>query len=187
MRLTATTRKTNVDTTTIIILVGVAVAMTALRLRYRRFDLRNAALPLGLAAFLGYRYVLGAPTTGSDMDLYLIGGTAGVTLGLLAGTLTSLRPDARAGGMLVKGSLVSAGIFLALIAARLGFAYYAEHGGYAQVRQFCIDHAITSRAAIEAALMLPVVTNVLVRLGLVLARVSYVSVRSGSVRPAFAR
>jgi hypothetical protein len=176
-----------VDTTTIISLVGVALAMTALQLRYRRFDLRNAALPLGMAAFLGYRYVLGAPTAGSDMDLYLIGGTVGVALGALAGMLTTLRPDARAGSLLVKGSLVSAGIFLALIAARLGFAYYAENGGYAQVRQFCLDHAITGKAAIEAALMLPVVTTVLVRLGLVLARVAYVSTRAGSLRPAFAR
>jgi len=177
----------NVDTTTIIVLVGVAVAMTALQLRYRRFDLRNAALPLAMAAFFGYRYVLGAPTAGNDTDLYGIGGAVGVALGLPAGALSSLRPDARSGGMLVKGSLFSAGIFLALIAARLGFAYYAENGGYAAVRQFCIDHAITSKAAIEAALMLPVVTNVLVRLGLVLARVTYLSARLGNVRPAFAR
>jgi hypothetical protein len=121
------------------------------------------------------------------MDLYLIGGTLGVALGLLAGTLTRLCRDARTGAMLVKGSLISAGIFLALIAARLGFAYYAENGGYGQVRQFCIDHAITSKAAIEAALMLPVVTNILARLVVVLARVTYAYAHASGLRPSFAR
>jgi hypothetical protein len=173
------------DVTTITILVGVALFMTALQLRYRRFDMRNAVYPLAVATFMWYRYVQGAPTGGSDMDLYLIGGTIGIVLGLLAGTLSNLRPDAATGTMLVKGSAISAGIFLALIAARLGFAYYAENGGYAQVRQFCIDHAVTGKPAIEAALMLPVVTNVLARLALVLARVT--TARSGGLGASFAR
>lgn len=174
------------DTTTIIILVGVGLFLAIQQLRYRRFGLRTLALPIVLAGVLWYAYVQGAPTIANDMDVYLVCGAIGAVLGLVGGVLSSMRRDEESGTWLVKGGAVYAGLLLALIAGRLGFAYYAENGGYAQVRQFCIDHAISGQAPIVAALMLMVITTILARLVVVLVRLGYSSTRPGALRTSFA-
>jgi hypothetical protein len=175
------------DTTTIIILVGVGVLLAVQQMRYRRVSLRTLALPIAVAVVLWYAYVQGAPTIGNDMGLYLICGAIGAVLGLVGGVLSSMHRDEATGVWLVKGGAVYAGLLLALIAGRLGFAYYAENGGYAAVRQFSIDHAISGQAPIVAALMLMVVTTILARLVVVLARLGYSSTRPGTLGTSFAR
>lgn len=174
-------------TPTIIILVGVGLLLAMQQLRYRRVSVRTLALPIVVAGVLWYAYVQGAPTIGDDMDLYLICGAIGAALGLVGGVLSSVRQDEAGGAWLVKGGAVYAGLLLALIAGRLGFAYYAENGGYAQIRQFSIDHAISGQAPIVAALMLMVVTTILARLVVVLARLGYRATRSGTLEAVYAR
>jgi hypothetical protein len=175
------------NTTTIIVLVGIGLFLSIQQMRYRRFGLRTLALPMVFAVVLWYAYVQGAPTIGSDMDLYLICGAIGAALGLVGGVLSSVRRDEATGTWLVKGGAVYAGLLLALIAGRLGFAYYAENGGFATVRQFSIDHAISGQAPIVAALMLMVVATILARLVVVLARLGYNSIHLGALRTSFAR
>jgi hypothetical protein len=175
------------DTQSIIILVAVSLLLTAQQLRYRPFGVRTLALPLVFAAVLWYAYVQGAPTIANDMGLYIICGAVGVALGLVGGALSSMRRDAATSAMLVKGGAVYAGLLVALIAGRLAFAYYAENGGVAQVRQFSIDHGISGQAPIVAALMLMVVTTILARLAVVLARMLYGSSHSTSLGTSFAR
>jgi hypothetical protein len=175
------------DTTTIIILVAVGLLLSVQQLRYRRFGVRTLALPIVFAVVLWYAYVQGAPTIGNDIDLYLICGAIGAVLGLVGGVLSSMRRDQATGAWLVKGGAVYAGLLLALIGGRLGFAYYAENGGYAAVRQFSIDHAISGQAPIVAALILMVVTTILARLAVVLVRIGYSSAQSGSLETSFAR
>src|SRR5271165_5620268 len=94
------------DTTTIIILVGVGLLLTVQQLRYRRLGLRTLALPIAVAAVLWYAYVQGAPTIANDMNLYLICGAIGAALGLVGGVLSSLRSDTATGELLVKGGAV---------------------------------------------------------------------------------
>jgi hypothetical protein len=175
------------NTWTIIILVAVGVLLSVQQLRYRRFGLRTLALPIGFAVVLWYAYVRGAPTIGNDVDLYLICGAIGAALGVVGGVLSSMRRDKATGAWLVKGGAVYAGLLVALIAGRIGFAYYAENSGAAQVRQFSIDHAISGQAPIVAALILMVVTTILARLAVVLVRVGYSSAQSDSLGASFAR
>jgi hypothetical protein len=175
------------DTTTIVILVAVGVLLSLQQLRYRRFGVRTLALPIVFAVVLWYAYVQGAPTVANDMDLYLICGAIGAALGVVGGVLSSMRRDEAGGALLVKGGAVYAGLLVALIAGRIGFAYYAEGGGAAQVRQFCIDHGISGQTPIVAALMLMVITTILARLVVVLTRLGYGSARSESLGTSFAR
>jgi hypothetical protein len=121
------------------------------------------------------------------MDLYLICGAIGAALGVVGGVLSSVRRDEAGAAWLVKGGVVYAGLLVALIAGRIGFAYYAENSGAAQVRQFSIDHGISGQAPIVAALMLMVITTILARLVVVLARLGYSSSRSESLGTSFAR
>jgi hypothetical protein len=174
------------DTTTIVILVGVGLLLATQQLRYRRFGVRTLALPLVFAVVLWYAYVQGAPAIANDMDLYLICGAIGAALGLVGGVLSRVRHDAPKGVWLVKGGGVYAGLLVILIAGRIGFAYYAENSGAAQVRQFCIDHGISGQAPIVAALMLMVIATILARLAVVQVRLGYRSSRSGSLETSFA-
>jgi hypothetical protein len=174
------------DTSTIIILVAVGVLLSVQQLRYRRFGLRTLTLPIGFAVVLWYVYVWGAPTVANDLDLYLICGAGGGVLGLVGGVLSNIHRDEAGGAWLVKGGVVYAGLLVALIAGRIGFAYYAENSGAAQVRRFSIDHGISGQAPIVAALMLMVITTILARLVVVLVRLGYSSARSDSLRASFA-
>jgi hypothetical protein len=175
------------NTTTIIILVGVGLLLAIQQLRYRRFGWRTLTLPIVFAVVLWYAYVQGAPTIANDMDLYLICGAIGAAFGVVGGVLSSVRHDEASGAWLVKGGAVYAGLLLALIAGRLVFAYYAENGGAAQVRQFSIDHGISGQSPIVAALMLMVVATILARLVVVLARLGYSSSRSARLGTLVAR
>jgi hypothetical protein len=165
------------DTTTIIILVGTGLFMTAQQLRARQFGLRLVALPIAVAVALWYYFLKGAPTLANDPDLYLICGGIGAAIGLLGGALTGVRREPGTGALVVQGSVVYAGLFLALLGSRLAFAYLVQHGWRSQVVQFCIDHRITGQAPIVAALMLMIVATIVARVAVVLGRVAVVSAR----------
>jgi hypothetical protein len=168
------------DTPRIIILCGLGLFLSAQQLTYRRFGLRLVAVPLAMAAGFWYFFVQGAPTLYNDMDLYLICGAVGAAIGLLGGILGSLRREPGTGALWVKGGVVYTGLFVLLLGARLAFAYLAEHGWHQQVVQFCLDHHITGQAPIEAAVMLMLVTTILARLAVLLARVASSQAATGT-------
>jgi hypothetical protein len=169
------------SSTEIAVLVALGLVLIVTQVRTRPFGLRMLVVPMGVAGWLGYDYVYGAPTLANDLHLYLIAGAVGAGIGLLGGALTALRREPGAGAVLVRGSWIYVGLLVALLGARLAFAYYAEHGGAAQVRQFCIDHQITGQAPIVAALMLMIVATVLARAAVLLGRVALVSARPTGV------
>jgi hypothetical protein len=169
------------SSTEIAVLVALGLVLIVSQVRTRPFGPRMLAVPVGVACWLGYGYVYGAPTIANDLHLYLVAGATGAGIGLLGGALTVVQVDPGAGVVLVRGSWIYAGLLAALLGGRLAFAYYAEHGGAAQVRRFCIDHQITGQAPIVAALMLMIVATILARAAVLLGRVALLSARPGGM------
>lgn len=156
--------------TTIGILVAVGLLLIANQLRVRPFGARMLAVPLAFGGYLAYEYVYGAPTIANDTTLYVAAGLAGAAVGLLGGALAAVWRDDRGSQVMVRGGVAYAAILVALIAARLAFAWAADNAWKAQVVRFCIDHEITGQAPIVAALMLMLVATIAVRTLVLLAR-----------------
>lgn len=169
------------STTEIAVLVAVGLVLIVTQVRTRPFGPRMLAVPVGVAVWLGYAYVYGAPTIANDLHLYLIAGAAGGGIGLLGGALTQVRREPGAGTLLVRGSWIYAGLLVALLGARLAFAWAATNAWRSQVVQFCIDHQITGQTPIVAALMLMIVATILARTAVLLGRVAMVSARPTGV------
>ncbi len=167
--------------TEIAALVAVGLVLIANQVRTRPFGLRMLAVPVGVSGWLGYDYVYGAPTVYNDLHLYLIAGAVGAGIGLLGGALTGVRREPGTGMLLVRGSWIYAGLLVALLGARLAFAWAANNAWRSQVVQFCIDHQITGQIPIVAALMLMIVATILARAAVLLGRVAVVSARPTGV------
>jgi hypothetical protein len=169
------------STTEIAVLVALGLVLIVSQVRTRPFGLRMLAVPVGVACWLGYGYVYGAPTISNDLYLYLIAGAVGAGVGLLGGTLTEVQREPIGGTLLVRGSWIYAGLLVALLGARLAFAWAANNAWRSQIVQFCIDHQITGQTPIVAALMLMIVATILARTAVLLGRVAMVSARSSGV------
>jgi hypothetical protein len=144
--------------TEIALLVTMGLTVIVLQLRAREFGLRTLAIPLAVGGWLSYSYIYGAPTLYSDPTLYAIAGLVGAAVGVVGGTLASIWRDGNR--IMVRGSAVYAGLLVALVGARLAFAWAAQNAWQVQIRQFCIEHQITGQAPIVAALMLMLVATI---------------------------
>ncbi|HWE63636.1 MAG TPA: hypothetical protein VHB98_18130, partial [Chloroflexota bacterium] len=152
--------------TEIAVLVALGLVLIVNQVRTRPFGLRMLALPVGVAGWLGYDYVYGAPTIANDLRLYLIAGAVGGGIGLLGGGLTAVHRAPGTGTLLVRGSWIYAGLLVVLLGARLAFAWATNNAWRSQVVRFCIDHQITGQTPIVAALMLMIVATILARTAL---------------------
>jgi hypothetical protein len=147
----------------------VLIAIVIRQVRESRLDLRAVLLPVGICVFVCSHYLKALPTDGND--LLLIGGFAavGVLCGAVSAAATRVRSD---GGdhALIKAGWVAAGIWVASMGFRLGFAIWSSHGGSDDLTRFSIEHHITGGDAWTDALVLMAMGEVFVRTGLLVLR-----------------
>lgn len=151
------------DSTEVIAFVGIAAAIIITQLGHHPVTLRRFLLPLGIVGIVAYHYLQRLPTSGGALDFELILTITGVLFGLLASALMRIDRDQQTGKLILHAGLLYAALWIAVFGGRLAFAWAATHVWQQQVRQFAIDHAITSNAAWTDAFVLMAVAMVLAR------------------------
>lgn len=168
-------------TTTDWIIDIVLVLIVVRQLREERLTRRFVLIPAAIVWFTAHSYLHGLPSAGND--LVLIGGCvlAGATLGLAGGLLTKVRGEG--GHAFVKAGPAAAALWIGSMTARLGFIVWITHGsGPAHLASFSRAHAITGADAWQTALVLLALSEVVVRIGVIVARGFRAAERSRTAR-----
>ena len=135
-------------------------------------------VPVAIIGFAAKNYLHSIPTAGNDLALIALFTGVGVVFGLLGGLLTRVR--ARAGKVYIKATAGAAGLWVASMGFRLGFAVWSSHAsGAAHLTSFSVAHHITTGQAWVTALILMAFGEVVVRLGTIGVRAWALSAHSG--------
>jgi len=137
------------------------VLMVIKQARERRLECRALVIPLVLVFFVAQQYLHTIPTSGSDLLLIGLLAGAGVSLGLLSGFATQVRPGGD-GLALARVGWIAGGLLVAGICSRMVFAFVVTHGAEPAIRSFSIAHQI-SAAAWPVALVSMAICEVTVR------------------------
>jgi len=131
----------------------------------RRFVL----LPAGIVAYTASNYLASVPNVGHNW-LYL-GGllTLGVALGVAGGFTTHVR--AADGTAYARAGLAAASLWITSMSARMGFLVWITYGsGKSWLRDYSVAHHITTADVWQTGLVLLALSEVIVRLGIIVAR-----------------
>ena len=134
-----------------IINLVVLTAVLEADLGRRRITWFRLARPLVLAGAIIAFYLKGVATSGGGLTLELALAGAGVGLGLLAGTIFGVYRDA-AGWPRSRAGFGYAALWVAVIGARVGFAYATSHSR--SVQAWLGTHQITSAALTDALIFM---------------------------------
>lgn len=137
------------------------IVMVCLQARERRLDRRALVIPLVLLFVVAQQYLHTIPTTGNDLVLIGLLVGAGLSLGLLSGFATHVRPGSD-GIALARVGWVAGALLVAGISSRVVFAFVVTHGAEPAMRSFSIAHQI-SAAAWPVALVSMAICEVTVR------------------------
>ncbi|MEV7319839.1 hypothetical protein [Streptomyces sp. NPDC093970] len=147
----------------------VLILVVIKQMREERLTAFRLLLPLGLITWVATSYLHDIPTAGNDLALIATFAGIGVACGVGGGLLTRVR--LADGHVRVKASLGAAALWVLSMGFRLGFAVYTSHtAGETRIAHFSADHDITSGQAWVAALVLMAVSEVVVRLGIIVLR-----------------
>ena len=164
-------------------IIDIALVLIVFRqLREERISKATFIVPLAMITFAAKNYLHGIPTAGNDLVLIALFTGVGVVFGLFGGLLTRVRT--LQGRVHIKATAGAAGLWVASMGFRLGFAVWSTHpSGQAHLASFSADHRITSGQAWVDALILMAFGEVVVRLGTIGIRALILSsrgVRSGA-------
>ncbi|MCZ0983318.1 hypothetical protein O1L60_41480 [Streptomyces diastatochromogenes] len=133
------------------------------QLRESRLDRTSYLIPLGIVAFVAYRYLDTVPTDGNDLVLIAALVAFGTVLGIAAGVCTRIR--SHGGQLYIKAGVAAAGLWVLGMGTRMAFQLWVGHGGGADdVARFSAVHRITSEQAWVAAFVLMALAEVVTRL-----------------------
>ncbi len=118
----------------------------------------------------------GVATSGNGLLLELAAIAAGLALGMLAASLMSVFADQRSGQVTSQAGLPYALLWIAVVGARIYFAYGAQHVFTAQLGQWMITNHVTVNALTDGLIFLSV-AMLLARTGTLAARVRRVGAR----------
>ncbi|WP_439678382.1 hypothetical protein [Embleya sp. MST-111070] len=146
----------------------VLVLIVFRQLREDRLDRKTFLIPLGIVAFVAWKYLDTIPTAGNDTVLIGALMAIGAALGVAGGIFTRIR--SAGGHLLIKAGAVSAVLWVVGMGARMGFQVWVDHGGADDVARFSLDHHITSGQAWVAAFVLMALTEVVTRVATIFVR-----------------
>lgn len=158
-------------------IIDIALVLIVFRqLREEAISKATFIIPIAMISFAAKNYLHGIPTAGNDLVLIALFTSVGVVFGLLGGLLTRVR--AKQGGIYIKATAGAAGLWVASMGFRLGFAVWSSHpSGAAHLTSFSINHHITGQAWVTA-LILMAFGEVIVRLGTIAVRAWILHTRS---------
>jgi hypothetical protein len=155
-------------TTTEYLLNAAFVLLVLRQAKERELDRRSVIVPLVLMFFVGSQYLHTLPTAGNDLILIVGLAAVGLTLGVLGGFATQVRPGDK-GVALARVGWIAGGLLVLGIGARMAFAFAIGHGFEPAVRGFSIAHQIGA-AAWPVALVLMALIEVGSRIAVVQVR-----------------
>ncbi len=159
-------------------LISLALVSLVLRqLRARPLTAAGLLWPLPLVLYAALTNLRALPT-GAGLDFTLLLGLIGLGLGLLCGLFT--RVYAGKGAVLARATGLAAALWIVGVGSRLGFAFYAEHGGGAAIARLS-DQLHLTQGAWVAGLLLMSLAEVLGRSATLLWRRALV--RREQLRP----
>jgi hypothetical protein len=159
-------------------IIDIALVLIVFRqLREEAISKATFIIPIAMISFAAKNYLHGIPTAGNDLILIALFTGVGVVFGLLGGLLTRVR--AKQGGIYIKATAGAAGLWVASMGFRLGFAVWSSHSsGAAHLTSFSVNHHITTGQAWVTALILMAFGEVIVRLGTIAVRAWILHTRS---------
>ncbi|MEU9149353.1 hypothetical protein AB0D59_02075 [Streptomyces sp. NPDC048417] len=151
-------------------IIDVALILVVIKqMREERLTAFRLLLPLGLITWVATSYLHDIPTAGHDLSLIAAFAGIGIACGVAGGLLTRVRfAD---GHVRVKATLGAAALWVLSMGFRLGFAIWTSHpSGESRIAHFSATHHITGGQAWVAALVLMAVSEVVIRLGIIVVR-----------------
>ncbi len=151
-------------------LIDIGLIFIVLRqLRWGQIDKRFIALPVVIVVVVARSYLHAIPTRGNDVLLVGACVIVGGLLGLAGGLVTKIavrggRPYARAG-------VAAASLWIGSMTARLALIVWMTHSaGEQTLARFSIEHHITGASVWQDALVLLALSEVVARIGTIVAR-----------------
>jgi hypothetical protein len=135
------------------LLNGLLIALVVRQMRGRRLSGLALYLPLVIVGCAAVTYLRSFPTIGNDLGLIGSGLAAGLVLGTLCGVFTRVFPGPD-GVAIGKATALAAVLWVVGIGARVGFAFYAQHGGGEAIARFSAAHSVSLDAWVTALILM---------------------------------